>query len=37
MLTIVDIYPLLLAISNTLLMYVPIKADKDGDVFNANG
>lgn len=33
MLDVLDVYPLLLAISNTLLMYVPVRADKDNVVF----
>lgn len=34
MLEVLDIYPLLLVASNTLLMYVPIRADKDNRVFS---
>jgi hypothetical protein len=34
MLEVLDIYPLLMVISNTLLMYVPIRADKDNQVFS---
>lgn len=29
-----DLYPMFLVVSNTLVMYVPIKADKHGEVFS---